>query len=458
MHAVRTWRLTIVLLVGTLVFACTPESSADRPADSSAATSPVPAFPGAEGFGTMTRGGRGGRVIAVTTLDDSGRGSLREAMEARGPRIVVFRTGGTIVLKGEIDVRHPFLTVAGQSAPGGGISLRADPGNTEGLVDLHTHDVVIRYVRFRQGPHDEIDAAIPLAVEESSFVVVDHCSFSWGTDENLTSYDDTHDVTFSWNILAEGLSNSTHYEGEHSRGLFMSGERSRNLSAHHNLMAHNMRRNPEVNSAGTSDIRNNVVYNWGTHASLFSDKNGKHTTNVIGNFFKPGPSTDGDPQRYEIGVYPRGEGMALFVRGNIGPRRPDDTLPERAGVDPAGHAWLVEVPAAVPPVTTTSARQAFRDVLASAGARSRMLDAVDQRVISDVRNGTGSIIDDPAEVGGWPVLDPGTAPPDADSDGMPDGWETPRGLDSAKADGGEDRDGDGYSNVEEYLNGLVTAP
>jgi hypothetical protein len=375
----------------------------------------------------------------VTNLDDSGSGSLRAAMEAKGPRIVVFRIGGTIVLEGEIDVRHPFLTVAGQSAPGGGISLRGDPGNTEGLVDLHTHDVVIRYLRFRQGPHD-------------------HCSFSWGTDENLTSYDDTNDITFSWNIVAEGLSNSTHYEGEHSRGLFMSGERSLNLSAHHNLMAHNMRRNPEVNSAGTSDIRNNVVYNWGTHASLFSDKNGAHTTNVVGNYFKPGPSTDLDPGRYEIGVYPQGGGMALYVRGNIGPRRTNDALPQKVGVDPAGHAWLVDAPASVPPVTTTSAEQALRDVLSSAGARVPMLDAVDERVILDVRNGTGSIIDDPAEVGGWPVIAPGAAPPDADRDGMPDGWETLRGLDPAKADGGHDMDGDGYTNVEEYLNGLVGVP
>ncbi len=446
----RRYTLLIALAAIVALAAC----GQANPANEQGVPDALAAFPGAQGFGTTTVGGRGGKVIEVTSLADAGPGSLRAALEAVGARIVVFRTGGTITLHSDIKILNPFVTVAGQSAPGGGISLRMDPGNTHGLIDVNTHDVVIRFLRLRQGPHTEIEAAIPLQVDNANNVVIDHCSLSWATDEVLTTYDNTADITISWNIIAEGLSHSTHYEGEHSRGLFISGDNSGRITVHHNLMAHNMRRNPEVDTNGIVDIRNNVAYDWGTHPALVSDKRNSTGANVVGNYFKAGPSTT-DTRRHEIDVYTVSHGMPLYVKGNIGPHRPSDDLPAEANVDPAGRAWLVSDPVPAPSVTTTSAEQAYADVLARAGARVPALDAVDQRLLRDVSNGTGQIIDDPSQVGGWPDLDPGRPPVDSDHDGMPDAWETQHGLNPSVDDSAADRNGDGYSNIEEYLNSLA---
>jgi pectate lyase len=414
-----------------------------------------PAFPGAEGFGTTTPGGRGGRVLLVTTLDDSGRGSLRAALEASGPRIVVFRTAGTIELDDEIEITHPYVTVAGQTAPGGGITVRSTARNTSGTLDILTHDVVVRYLRLRSGPHREEGESNPIAIDEgASNVVIDHCSISWGVNENLTSYDETHDITFSWNIISEALRHSSHPEGEHSRGLFISGDGSGDVTAHHNLLAHNNRRNPEVNTVGTTDVVNNVVYNYGEVAAQVSDKREGMPLNFVGNYYKPGP--DSDTSRFELDTYlETGSGLELFVRGNIGPHRTSDSRSEASIVEPEGRQFLVEEPAPAPPVTTTSAATAYEEVLAGAGARFPYLDPVDRRVLDDVRRGSGRIIDDPAEVGGWPSLRRGTPPPDSDRDGMSDEWEAARGLDPADDDTAMDRDGDGYTNIEEFINGVV---
>lgn len=408
----------------------------------------VPSFPGAEGFGATTPGGRGGKVLHVTSLDDSGPGSLRAALEASGPRIVVFDTGGTIELSSSIEIKNPHVTIAGQTAPGDGIALRMRPSQSSGLFDVNTHDVIIRGIRFRQGAHEEKDAAIPLEIAGGAArVVIDHNSLSWATDEVLTTYDDTADITISWNIIAEGLSHSRHYEGEHSRGLFISGDDSRNISAHHNLLAHNMRRNPEVAIDGVADIRNNVIYNYGTHATVVSDKRDSTGMNVIGNFYKPGP--DSAPGTVEIAGYADGTGMPLHTAGNL-----------RANGQPArlnanARMWLSSAPVPAPPVTTTGAARAYTDVLTRAGARAPRLDAVDARVLADIRRGTGRIIDDPAEVGGWPTLAPGAAPADTDADGMPDAWEAKHGLDPNADDSAADRDRDGYTNVEDYVNALL---
>jgi pectate lyase len=409
-------------------------------------TAPIPAFPGAEGFGANTPGGRGGRILEVTNLEDSGPGSLRAALEASGRRIVVFRTGGTITLESSIRVRHPYLTIAGQTAPGDGITLKMNPAQHHGLMDLETHDVVFRGLRFRQGAHKKTDAAIPLDIKNASRVVIDHCSLSWSTDEVLTTYNDTSDITISWNIIAEGLSHSTHYEGEHSRGLFISGDDSRNITAHHNLLAHNRRRNPEVSTAGVADIRNNVIYNWGSSATLITDKRGSAGMNVVGNYYKRGPSTT---TTVEIDGKSYRSGMSLYATGNL---RADGSP---AKLDARARRWAVPEPVSAPHVTTTSARQAYADVLAGAGARVPATDPIDARILGEVASGTGRIIDDPEEVGGWPMLDPGTPRDDSDHDGMPDAWETERGLDPANDDSGADRNGDGYTNIEEYINGLM---
>jgi pectate lyase len=328
--------------------------------------------------------------------------------------------------------------------------LRLDPSQTSGLIDIKTHDVVIRGMKLRQGAHAKVDAAIPLEAADARDVVIDHNSIYWATDENVTLYAGAKNVTVSWNIIAEGLSRSTHYEGEHSRGLFISGHSAGPTSVHHNLIAHNMRRNPEGSQHQVMDIRNNVIYDPGTHQTLISDKRSNVGTNWVGNFYKPGPSTVSvdEMEGHRAG----GSSVPLYAKGNLrSNHRP-------ARLNPVARRWLVSSPAPAPEVTTTSAQQAYTDVLSGAGARVQGVDATDARVLGDVANGTGRIIDDPSDVGGWPALDPGIAQSDSDRDGMPDAWESARGLNPSVDDSARDEDRDGWSNVEEYINGLFSRP
>lgn len=469
----RLWQLMLAavtvtgLVIAGLVFTPDPPRQATQVPDPmpsaparQAAKGGVPTFPGAQGFGTRTPGGRGGRVLLVTNLDDSGPGSFRAAVTARGKRMVLFRVSGTILLKSDIDITNPYLTIAGQTAPGGGITLRADPCNDKGVLGVHTHDVVIRYLRFRPGPHPcagpgESSDGIVIYKPGAHHIVVDHSSISWAVDENISLYDDAHDVTFSWNIISEGLSQSTHEEGEHSKGAHLSGDRTYNISFHHNLLAHNNDRNPQPTNPGIADIRNNVIYNYGKNAALTSNSHGTPSFNFVGNYFRPGP--DSDLGEYELDVYDgSGAGWRFFVRGNLGPRRSSPAEPDANTVDPAGRPYMLAKPLPAPRVTTTSARKALRQVLARAGATVPHRDAVDRRVVVDVRNRTGRIIDDPREVGGWPTLPTGRPPADRDRDGMPDAWERKRGLNPRVDDSAKDRDGDGWTNVEEYINGLVS--
>jgi pectate lyase len=406
------------------------------------------AFPGCEGFGCDTPGGRGGKVIHVTNLNDAGDGSLRAALSAKGPRIVVFDTGGTITLRSSLRIQSPFVTVAGQTAPGGGIQLKLEPTQNSGLIDINTHDVVIRGMKLRQGAHAAVDAAIPLEATGANNVVIDHNSIYWATDENVTLYKSAKNVTVSWNIIAEGLSRSTHYAGEHSRGLFISGEDAGPTTAHHNLIAHNTRRSPEGSQQGVMDIRNNVIYNPGTHQTLISDQRANVGTNWVGNFYKPGPSTVSTKEME--GHRSGGPRLRLFADGNMRSNgRP-------ARMNSVARRWLVSSPVPAPAVTTTSAEQAYLDVLAGAGARAQGVDAADARVLKDVERGTGRIIDDPSEVAGWPVLAPGVAEVDSDRDGMPDKWESARRLNPSVDDSAGDRDGNGWTNVEEYINDRLT--
>jgi parallel beta-helix repeat protein len=410
------------------------------------------AFPGAEGFGAYAAGGRGGRVIEVTNLDDSGAGSLRAAVAASGPRIVVFRVGGTIELETLLAINNPYITIAGQSAPGGGIAIKNSATNTSGALAIDTHDVVLRYLRVRPGAGNHQDA---LTIRAGSNIIVDHCSFAWAVDEGVNTWQGPSNISIQWTIIAEGLHRSTHYEGPHSMGLFLGSEKSRNISVHHNLLAHNNQRNPAIKTAGTVDVVNNVVYNWGVGqpTAWVGDKFGRIPLNFVGNYYKPGP--DSDTSKHAVLVREYGHGFALFVEGNLGPHRPTLAQPDHAIVAPNGRKYLVRTRNEAPPVATTSASEALALVLESAGATLPQRDAVDARIVSDVRASTGRIIDNPAQVGGWPVLAAGVPPPDTDRDGMPDDWERARGLDPRRDDSRDDRDGDGYTNVEEYLNGLV---
>lgn len=460
------------------------------------AAAPVVAFPGAEGFGAKSLGGRGGTVIEVINLNDSGPGSLRACVDAQGPRICVFRVGGTITTQSEIIAANPYLTVAGQTAPGGGITLRAAQNYHEEPFIISTHDVIIRFVRFRAGA-----SAVPNSSRRSMTinfgaynVILDHCSFSWATDQPLLLIDGVHDVTIQWSIISEGLARSTHFEDgsfqEHSTGLSVSGKnynstaQTGNITIHHNLFAHNGGRNPQNAGYGLEDVVNNVIYNWHRQAFTTQDLQADVPTNIVNNYFKVGVDSTG----YEVQAHHNNRSMMgprIYLSGNVGPNRLDDTQPNISMVKPGDHAYIVPSPFPAPPVTTTTAQQAYQDVLANSGARIPSLDAVDKRIIEEVKSGGGRIIDcvsaneltspincatrvylsppdytrygisDPLDDMGWPVLAAGTPPQDSDHDGMPDSWEASRGLNPNVDDSAQDRDGDGYTNIEEYLNELV---
>jgi pectate lyase len=447
----------------------TEAPNAEAPNAQPPTCAPLKAFCGAEGFGADSVGGRGGAVLHVTNLNDSGAGSLREALTAPGPRIVVFDTGGTINLLSEIQIHNPYLTVAGQTAPGGGVTIKADASYDKSALAIETHDVVIRGLRIRP------DATAAIAENRRGLeintgpgnnvaynVIVDHTSISWGQDDNLVLGDGAHDVTISWSFITEGLSQASHPEGEHSRGLNVSvkqydaaGPLTQNLSIHHNLLAHNVGRNPEVDAAGTVDLVNNVVYHWGKGAVRAGDKLGTSTpVNAVGNYFKRGPTHSGG---YEIKGGDTGvpTDPLFYVQGNIGPHRPDDTLPETNIVDPSWRRVVVGSPFPAPPVTTTSAAQAFTDVVGCGGAIEPSRDSVDSRIASQVQTGTGVFVNNPADVGGWPMLAAGTSPVDTDNDGMPDSYEDTYGFDPVIDDSAGDANADGYTNVEEYINGLI---
>ena len=301
----------------------------------SPSSAPVVAFPGAEGFGAQSIGGRGGIVIEVTNLNDSGPGSLRECVNAEGSRICVFRVGGTITTQSEIIATNPYLTIAGQTAPGGGITLRAAQNYHEEPFIISTHDVVVRYIRFRAGA-----SAIPnssrrsLTLNNGAYnVMLDHCSFSWATDQPLLLIDGVHDVTIQWSIISEGLAYSTHFEDgffeEHSTGLSVSGKNYKstaqtgNITIHHNLLAHNGGRNPQNAGYGLEDVLNNVIYNWGGQGFTTQDLQANVPSNVVNNYFKSGVNTTG----YEIQAHHTNNSMMgpqIYASGNIGPHRTDD--------------------------------------------------------------------------------------------------------------------------------------
>jgi len=407
----------------------------------------MPAFPGAEGFGAFAKGGRGGRVIQVTTLQDYHPnkdrvipGSLRAACADKGPRIIVFRVSGNIDLKAPLRITEPFCTIAGQTAPGDGICIRYDE------LGISTNDVVVRYLRARTGPGREYgDEVHGISSSRSHNIILDHCSITWGVDEVLSIVGGS-DVTVQWCIVAEGLNISTHGEGAHSKGLMTSAGATR-VTIHHNLLAHNNDRNPAIGGPKTeTDVRNNMFYNC-SGASFWGGR-----FNFIGNLYIPGQNFR---EMYCITVAKPSE---VFVHDNIGPMRSTSDMPQANAV--TGLAKFAEKPFEVPAVTTHPVSEVQSLVLMNVGATLPKRDRADQRLVGDVVQHRGKIINDPQQFGGWPVLQTAEPYPDSNNNGMPDEWEKQYGLDPNDTTlGNRDPDGDGYTNIEEYLNGTVpTAP
>ncbi len=427
----------------------------------------MPAFPGAEGFGADTPGGRGGKVYVVTTLDDHGRGSLREAVEAEGPRIVVFSISGDIELRGPLEIRNPWLTIAGQTAPGGGICLKGHKMLLRG-----THDIVVRHLRVRPGDiagkgMDAISIGSFGAGGGVSNVVVDHCSASWASDETISVAGPSRNVTVQWCILAECLSRSVHLEGEHSKGSIIGGQ-GEGISFHHNIYAHIGTRNPKAGSdhlppepGVTIDFVNNVIYDWGPRAGYGAAQ--RVRLNYVCNWLRAGPSTAAKARDFAFLI--NGSLTGIYLRGNVLQGHPDrsanNILLLRVGDAlagcPAGR-FVVPRPWPAAPVTTWDAETARERVLDGCGAVLPRRDAADARIIRSIRQGSGAIIDSQEQVGAWPDLEMAQAPPDGDGDGMPDAWERANGLDpSDPADAGRPA-ADGYTQIESYINGIGVRP
>ncbi|MDP5280569.1 pectate lyase [Sphingomonas sp. DG1-23] len=425
-----------------------------------ALAAPQLAFPGAEGAGRFALGGRGGQVLFVTTLEDGGPGSLRAAIETKGPRTILFRISGTIKLARPLAIREGRVTIAGQSAPGDGITLR------DYMLQVSADDVIIRYVRSRLGDESRTESDA-VTITKGRRIILDHVSASWSVDETLSAaarYGDPgqgfYDLTVQWSIIAESLTRSLHAKGDHGYGSLIRGGRGARISFHHNLWANHSARmprpgnydGPEVDPIGPLlDFRSNVFYNWGgSRAGYNADKATLARYNFVDNAYVAGPQSTRPIAFDESNILAR----AWFAGNSMNGTIPADPWSLVTGVSPAGYR--LAAPAEVAPVASDPAGRAYQRVLAGAGA-SRVRDAVDIRVIAGVRDRTGRQIDSQSEVGGWPELASLPAPPDRDKDGMPDAWERSHGLDPGRADGNGDRDGDGYTNLEAWLADLVRA-
>ncbi|WP_336968791.1 hypothetical protein [Sphingobium aromaticiconvertens] len=419
------------------------------------------AFPTAEGFGAGAVGGRGGQVIAVTTLADSGAGSLRACMMATGARTCIFRVSGTIELLSQIKPTAGNLTIAGQTAPGGGIAIRNAPSNLTGSpIFFNAPDNIVRHIRIRPGPTSgaKQDTTDAITVDAGATnTIIDHVSLSWATDEPFNSTKMSSKITVQWSLIYEGLSHSTHIQGEHAKGMFVEGS---DITVHHMLIAHATDRMPNLGVGARVDLVNLVSYNMAEKAHQYfsmlqrqSDPASGVTreVNVIGNWVSLGPNSvrglpiHGADYDEAFSTFPGH--AAFYVSGNIDGRRRTTSDDERLFFDPADWKYLLaSVIGTLTVQHYSSAEQAVRDVLSFGGAFPR--DASDQRVVADFQACRGAIIDSPTQVGGWPALAAGTPYVDADGDGMDDSWESSQGITSGTADA----DGDGYTNLEEFLN------
>lgn len=436
---------------------------------------PLLAFPTADGYGKYTTGGRGGKVYYVTNLNDSGEGSLRNAVSSSEtePLTVLFNVSGTIKLESTLKINHSNLTIAGQSAPGDGICVKGFS------TDLKADNLIIRYIRFRPGDEYSLENSGINFENDGMFgryrknIIIDHCSFSWGIDETASFYNNEN-FTLQYCIIAESLYASFHEKGNHGYGGIWGGM---GASFHHNLLADHTSRNPRfcgaryhMDSYETEivEFSNNVIFNWGFN-SAYGGEAGKH--NMVNNYYKPGPATSSSVRYrlvnpsyssdynqiskwYVSGNFIEGYSDIHAYNGGFQPQSSDSVAGLWARVaSPIGALITGIQPASV----------AYENVLNNAGA-NLVRDAVDKRIVSQVRTGavaTGStygegtgIIDSQTDVGGYPQLVSAAAPLDSDSDGMPDWWEQSHGLNDLMPDGNADDDGDGYTNLEEYLNCL----
>ncbi len=420
-----------------------------------AAPREILAFPGAEGAGRLATGGRGGAVLRVTNLEDDGPGSLRTCVEAKGPRTVVFDVAGTIALKTPLKITEPNLTIAGQTAPGGGITLR------DQTLIVAADDVVIRFIRSRLGDESKTEGDA-IWINSGRRIILDHVSASWSVDETLSAsarYDEEsqgfYDLTVQWSIISESLRHSIHAKGDHGYGSLIRGGNGSRISFHHNLWANHLARMPRPGNYEGPDkdivgaffeFRSNVFYNWGKgHAGYDADVATLSAYSFIDNAYVMGPDS-GKPIAFnESNMLAK----AWFAGNSMNGVVPEDPWSLVDGLQAPGYRQAG--PIDVAPVAADPAASAYARVLADAGA-STFRDSVDARVVAGVRDKTGKQIDSQAQVGGWPALPAGVPAVDTDGDGMPDAWEKTHGLNPKKPDGAAPAEnGSGWTNLELYL-------
>jgi len=415
------------------------------------------AFPSAEGYGKHTIGGRGGKVIAVTNLNESGEGSFRAAVEAKGPRTVIFRVSGTI--DADISIKNDYITIAGQTAPGDGITLK-------GRLSIGASNVIVRYIRVRAEAKGDAFGG-----RYNDNIIIDHVSASWSSDEVMTIYHGSK-VTIQWCMITEACS------AGHKFGGIWGNNHS---TYHHNLMAHNTDRNPRIASgAGYNDVRNNVIYNWKNESTYGGEVhqrgNDKFTgcsTNLVANYYKPGPGTPAKNLTRICSPWSR-DGAADYGKWYLADNylvgseeviadNWKGVFPQYTGKIPldleAIPGLKLDSPSEFMPINQQTAEEAYKSVLEHAGCSLPKRDTIDLRIIEEVRSGTAKhgdngFIDDPSLVGAWPELKNGIAPADTDHDGMPDDWETTKGLDPKDVTDGNKVAADGYTMLEHYLNSM----
>ncbi len=467
-------RSTALLSIMFLVLSC---SSKIAPATAQADDDRAIAFPGADGFGKYTTGGRGGRVIIVTNLNDKGEGSLRAALETKKPAIIVFAVSGTIHLETPLAI-YSNTTIAGQSAPGDGICIADQP------VSLKGDNIIVRYMRFRMGDRYANKGMVDGAGSDDAFggvkrnnIIIDHCSLSWSTDEVFSVYAGDS-VTLQWNLISEPLNYSYHFEKgdkdfeNHGFGAIWGGLHA---TFHHNLFAHCNSRTPRFNgirhtAIENCDFRNNVIYNWGNN-NVYAGEGG--TYNIVNNYYKYGPDTKAsvkfriaNPFKREDIPFGKWYVDGNYVDGSQGISANNwlGVTMDKGTAEDAAIAKLSQ-PFSFVLDRSETAVEAYESVLKSVGASFRR-DTLDQRIISNVQNRTGRIIDvqggfphgTPYSLSqtAWPLLKSSSAPVDTDKDGIPDDWEQENSLNASDAsDAIKTALHRFYTNIEVYLNSII---
>ena len=449
-----------------------------------AAAQNPPAFPGAQGGGAASKGGRGGKVCEVTTLDDDGPNSFRDCLSRKGPRTVVFRVAGRINLRTGIRISNPYITIAGQTAPGGGIEFSGSDIHDGAMIYIYTHDVVVRYLHIRIGTGAQHSPGPSTGVvglfignEDVYNVMIDHVSISWSDNKPITIWSNygpgVHNVTAQWSITSEGLLGHSVGPGTGNSNKTTAGWTD--IDFHHNFFADHSHRLPETAHRSMRWV-NNIVYNWNFYASATL---GNQASDFINNIYKAGPLNSG-AQKYELHFSENANDWdsgppSVYLSGNKGPNQPNPSGDQWAmanritgengketGSVPTNWRRAFPLPAQQFPIVADDTNNLESVLFATVGDSQRLdcngnwvsnRDSVDTRLIDEYHSGKGILPKSEKDVGGFPTVDSGTPCMDSDHDGIPDAWELAHHLNPKNAADANKVNADGYTNLEHFLNG-----